>query len=125
MKNSVLEQHRKRILRKRSLLILSVLVLLCAFCVRIGFLLNTETVGGTDENRKVTESNLINIQIAASGFADIQLNRKLYESTPPGGPSGYENYTSVTAVGHYPESLFRGTLLEKPHNSELFELLKR
>lgn len=81
--------------------------------------------GGTDEARRVAGSNLINMQIASSGFADTQLNRKMHDTAPPEGPTGYENYTSVTDVGLYLERLYRGTLLDNPHNSELFELLKR
>jgi len=81
--------------------------------------------GGVDETRKVTKDNLINVTIARSGYTNTELNRKMHDTTPPDGPTGYENYTDVYSVATLLEKIYNKSLFEKAeHNAKAMELLK-
>jgi len=80
--------------------------------------------GGENENRKVEVTNGINMCINSSGYQFTELNRKMNDVTPPGGPTGYENYTCVEDVCKFLEGIYSKTLLKEPHNTEALELLK-
>lgn len=81
--------------------------------------------GGVSERRKVEASNIINMTIAHSGYTHTELNRKMHDTTPPEGPSGYENYTCVEDVAVLLEGIYNKTLLEQPYNTHALELLKK
>lgn len=81
--------------------------------------------GGENEERRVTEENIINKTIKEQGYMYTELNRKMYDTTPPHGPSKYENYTSATDVCRFFESIYNKTLLEEPYNTDALELLKK
>lgn len=80
--------------------------------------------GGVDSTQKVTDENKINIVIKNSGYKDTELNRKMHDTTPPGGPSGYENYTSVEDVEKMLSGIYHKTLLKEPYNTQAMKLLK-
>lgn len=80
--------------------------------------------GGVDETRKVTEDNLITQTIRESGYTNTELNRKMYDTTPPEGPTGYENYTSCEDVAKLLEGIYDGTCFEGEYNQLALELLK-
>ncbi len=79
--------------------------------------------GGVDSTQKVTNENKINIAIKNSGYKNTELNRKMHDTTPPGGPSGYENYTSVEDVEKLLSGIYHKTLLKEPHNTDAMKLL--
>ncbi len=81
--------------------------------------------GGVSERRKVEASNIINKTIADSGYAHTELNRKMHDTTPPEGPSGYENYTCVEDVAVLLEGIYNKTLFKQPYNTHALELLKK
>ena len=81
--------------------------------------------GGEDDTRKVKEDNYINTTIASSGYKHTEANRKMHDTTPPEGPSGYENYTGVEDVAALLEGIYNKTLFEEPYNTEALELLKK
>ncbi len=80
--------------------------------------------GGQNENRKIEETNHINRTIKAAGYEYTEINRKMHDTTPPEGPSGYQNYTSPKDVVKFLEGVYKCTLLEEPYNSQTLELLK-
>lgn len=81
--------------------------------------------GGTNpETRKVEATNKINEFIKKIGYANTEINRKMHNTTPPGGPTGFENYTSVEDVVMLLESIYNKSLFEEPHNTDFLNLLK-
>ncbi len=80
--------------------------------------------GGVDDTRRVTDKNLINRTISDFGYSKTQLNRKMYNSTPPGGPTGYENYTCVEDVARLLEGIYNNTLFEGKYNTQAMTYLK-
>ena len=80
--------------------------------------------GGQNEKRKIEETNNINRTIKGSGYEHTEINRKMHDTTPPEGPSGYQNYTSPKDVVKFLEGIYNCTLLEEPYNSQTMELLK-
>jgi len=80
--------------------------------------------GGQNEKRKIEETNHIIRTIKASGYEYTEINRKMHDTTPPEGPSGYQNYTSPKDVVKFLEGIYKCTLLEEPYNSQTLELLK-
>ncbi len=81
--------------------------------------------GGDNEKRKVEETNTINKTIKAKGYKHTELNRKMHDTLPPGGPSGYQNYTSAEAVCTLLEGIYNKTLLKEPYNKDAFDFLKK
>lgn len=80
---------------------------------------------GYDEGkRKVTEEHTINKHIKEAGYKFTELNRKMHNTTPPGGPSGYQNYTSVKDVATLYEGLYNGTLLNEENTKLALRFLK-
>lgn len=80
--------------------------------------------GGENENRKVTGENIINKVIKEQGYAYTELNRKMYDTTPPHGESKFDNYTSAMDVCRFLEGIYDKTLLAEPYNTETLEMLK-
>ncbi len=80
--------------------------------------------GGENELRKITEENLINKTILSGGYTNTQINRKMHDTTPPGGPTGYENYTSARDSIMLLEKIYKKTLFNEPYNTEALNLLK-
>ena len=80
--------------------------------------------GGQDETRKITADNLINKTISAKGYSSTELNRKMHDTTPPEGPTGYENYTSAKDVITLLEGIYNKTLFDEPYNTYALNLLK-
>ena len=81
--------------------------------------------GGQNENRKVEDTNEINKFIKSKGYKYTELNRKMYDVTPPGGPTGYQNYTSVGDVCTFLEGIYKKTALQEPFNTSTLSLLKK
>lgn len=81
--------------------------------------------GGENEKRKITEENKINVNIKESGYVVTELNRKMHDTTPPGGPSGYQNYSSPEDVCKFLEGIYSKTLLEEPYNTQTLGFLKK
>ena len=79
--------------------------------------------GGVNEKRRVPEDNIINLTIKNKGYKSTELNRKMHDVTPPEGPSGYENYTSVEDVGIFLEKLYNKTLFTEPYNTKAINYL--
>lgn len=80
--------------------------------------------GYDEEKRKVTEEHTINKLIKSSGYEFTELNRKMHDKTPPGGPSGYQNYTSVKDIAALYEGLYNGTLLNEENTKLALRFLK-
>ena len=80
--------------------------------------------GGQNEKRKVEETNKINVTIARSGYKNTELNRKMHDTTPPEGPSGYQNYSSVADVTKFLEGIYDKSLLGEPYSTRAMEYLK-
>ncbi len=80
--------------------------------------------GGQDENRKITSDNLINKNIKDGGYTHTELNRKMHDTTPPEGPTGFENYTSASDVIKILEEIYTKTLFKEPYNTYALNLLK-
>lgn len=80
--------------------------------------------GQNPETRKIEETNGINVFIKENGFKDTELNRKMHDTTPPEGPTGYENYTSVEDVVRLLEGVYNKTFFKEPYNTEFMNLLK-
>ena len=80
--------------------------------------------GGQDETRNVTENNTINKTIKEKGYQFTELNRKMHDTTPPEGPSGYQNYTCVEDVCKFLEGIYDKTLFEEPYNTYAVNLMK-
>lgn len=66
----------------------------------------------------------INEKISAFGFENTELLRKMHDKTPPEGPSGLENWTSVEDVGKLYEMIYNGDLVSPEHSKKMLELLK-
>lgn len=82
--------------------------------------------GYDEKKRKVTESHLVNQTIKKYGYKNTRLDRKMYNTTPPGGPTGYQNYTCVSDVAKLYKELFNGTLFKEKENNEfLMNCLKK
>ena len=81
--------------------------------------------GGQNEKRKVEATNIINKTIKAHGYKHTELNRKMHDTTPPEGPSGYNNYTSAADVCEFLEGIYNKTLLKEPFNTETLSLMKK
>ena len=80
--------------------------------------------GYNAEKRKVTENHTINKIINDSGYKYTELNRKMHNSTPPGGPTGYQNYTSVQDVSKLLEGIYKGTILNEENTKLYLSFLK-
>ena len=80
--------------------------------------------GINPKTRRVESNNRINEFIKKMGYSDTEINRKMYSTTPPGGPTGFENYTSVEDVVMFLEGIYNKSLFEEPHNTEFLNLLK-
>jgi beta-lactamase class A len=80
--------------------------------------------GYDGQKRKVTEEHTINKAIKSQGYEFTELNRKMHNTTPPGGPSGYQNYTSVKDVASLYEGLYNGTLLNEENTKLAIRFLK-
>lgn len=80
--------------------------------------------GGQNEKRKVDETNEINKFIKSRKYKFTELNRKMHDKTPPEGPSGYQNYTSIEDVCNFLEGIYNKTLLKEPYNTYTLNLLK-
>lgn len=80
--------------------------------------------GGVDNTRKIPETNLINQNIKNHGYKYTEANRKMHDTTPPEGPSGYQNYSSVEDVCVFLEGVYRKTLFNEPFNTSTLNLLK-
>lgn len=79
--------------------------------------------GGENEKRKITEKNGINRVISESGYSNTELNRKMHDVTPPEGPSGYENYTSVCDVAKLLRGIYKKELLGSPYDEIMLSTL--
>jgi len=81
--------------------------------------------GGVDETRKIKADNTITQTIKNSGYKYTEANRKMYDTSPPGGPTGYENYTCAEDVIRLLEGIYQKNLFAEPYNTEAMELLKQ
>ena len=82
--------------------------------------------GYDEKTRKVTENHLVNQTVKKYGYKNTRLDRKMYNTTPPGGPTGYQNYTCVSDVAKLYKELFNGTLFKEKENNEfLMNCLKK
>lgn len=66
----------------------------------------------------------INKKISAFGFENTELLRKMHDKTPPEGPSGLENWTSVEDVGKLYEMIYNGELVSPEYSKKMLDLLK-
>lgn len=73
--------------------------------------------------RKVPGDGTINSNIKKHGYVNTELNRKMFDKTPPGGPTGFENYTSVTEACDLLESIYNGTRFSKENNQKAMDYL--
>jgi len=80
--------------------------------------------GGVNEKRKVPETNIINQNILKHGYEFTELNRKMHDTTPPEGPSGYQNYTSAGDVVKLLEGIYHKKHFDEPYNTYAVNLLK-
>lgn len=80
--------------------------------------------GGQAATRKITADNTINKTIEAKGYSCTELNRKMHDTTPPEGPTGFENYTSAKDVITLLEGIYNKTVFDEPYNTYALNLLK-
>lgn len=80
--------------------------------------------GGDNEVKKITDDNIINKTIKDGGYKHTEINRKMHDTTPPEGPTGYENYTSTGDVLKLLEGIYTKSLFKEPYNTEALNLLK-
>lgn len=81
--------------------------------------------GGVNEKRKAEETNGINVHIREAGYKHTVLERKMHDTTPPEGPSGFQNYTCAGDVLTFLEKLYNKTLFEEPYNTQTLEIMKK
>ncbi len=80
--------------------------------------------GGDNEIHKITEENLINQNIKKHGYQFTEINRKMFDTTPPWGPTGFDNYTSVGDVCTLLEGIYKGTAFAEPYNTQAIGYMK-
>lgn len=83
-----------------------------------------DVFGGQNENKKVDDNNLINKHIKSRKYLYTELNRRMHDSVPPGGPSGYQNYSSVSDVCKLLEEIYNNSAFKEPYNTYTLDLLK-
>ncbi len=83
-----------------------------------------DLAGGENEKRKIDDLNKINVTIKERNYFDTELNRKMYDDIPPGGPTGYQNYSSVEDVARLLKDLYKGKLLGKTYTQEFLSFMK-
>ena len=67
----------------------------------------------------------INSTSASLGYNDSDLQRKMYDKTPPEGPSGKENYTSAENVGRLLENIYLKQDVSPAVDETMYGYLKR
>ena len=67
----------------------------------------------------------INNTILKYGFSDkTKMQRDMFNDAPPGGSSGFDNFTTVSDCCMFLKKVYTGELVSKKYSEELYDLLK-
>lgn len=82
--------------------------------------------GGVDASQKdkIVGNNIIEQTINNSGYKLTNIDRKMHDVMPPGGPSGYQNWTCAEDVITLLDKLYKKELFSGEHNEMALNMLK-